>query len=120
MENEKDVASEVATAEPENVAAVPDETAESTGTTEENPLAYRKRKRRLGDRREGRRLRTIQPVLQLMPYVMPKRCDALNTFYDRLEVSRVDDLCRRKVREGKVHFSALHVLLAAYRASTVS
>ena len=67
MENEKDVASEVATAEPENVAAVPDETAESTGTTEENPLAYRKRKRRFGDRREGRRLRTIQPVLQLMP-----------------------------------------------------
>lgn len=114
MENEKDVASEVATAEPENATAASDETAECTGATEESPLAYRKRKRRLGDRREGRRLRTIQPVLQLMPYVMPKRCDALNTFYDRLEVSRVDDLCRRKVRDGKVHFSALHVLLAAY------
>ena len=113
-ENEKDVASEVATAEPTATTEVPQKTANAPATTEENPLAYRKRKRRLGDRREGRRLRTIQPVLQLMPYVMPKRCDALNTFYDRLEISRVDDLCRRKVREGKIHFSALHVLLAAY------
>ena len=114
MENEKDVASEVATAEPTATTEVPQKTANAPATTEENPLAYRKRKRRLGDRREGRKLRTIQPVLRLMPYIMPKRSDALNTFYDRLEISRVDDLCRRKVREGKIHFSALHVLLAAY------
>lgn len=114
MENEKDVASEVATAEPTATTEVPQKTANAPATTEENPLAYRKRKRRLGDRREGRKLRTIQPVLRLMPYIMTKRSDALNTFYDRLEISRVDDLCRRKVREGKIHFSALHVLLAAY------
>ncbi len=114
MENEKDVASEVATAEPEKKPEAPEGAVAADGTVEENPLVYRKRKKRLGDRREGRKLRTIQPVLRLMPYIMPKRSDALNTFYDRLEISRVDDLCRRKVREGKVHFSALHVLLAAY------
>lgn len=115
MENEKDVASEVATAAQSAPACDEHHSAEvSAGTTEESPLAYRKRKRRLGDRRDGRKLRTIQPVLRLMPYIMPKRSDALNTFYDRLEVSRVDEICRRKVREGKVHFSALHVLLAAY------
>lgn len=113
MENEKDVASEVATVDKAERAAV-NVTESADGATEESPLAYRKRKRHLGDRRDGRRIKTIQPVLRLMPYIMPKRSDALNTFYDRLEVSRVDDLCRRKVREGKIHFSALHVLLAAY------
>ena len=41
MENEKDVASEVATAERENATAASDETAECTGATEESPLAYR-------------------------------------------------------------------------------
>ena len=114
MENEKDVASEVATAASVSSSGEEIRGSEESGTTEENPLVYRKRKRRLGDRRDGRKLHTIQPMHRVMPYIMPKRSDALNTFYDRLEVSRVDELCRRKIREGKMHFSALHVLLAAY------
>lgn len=107
MENEKDVTSEevkaVAAAQNAEPAAV-----------EENPLAYRKRKKRLGDRREGRVLRTIEPMHRLMPYIMPKRSDALNTFADRIEISRADEICRRKIKEGKVNFSSLHILLAAY------
>lgn len=43
MENEKDVASEVATAEPTATTEVPQKTANAQATTEENPLAYRKR-----------------------------------------------------------------------------
>lgn len=103
MENEMDVNSEVATAVDEK--PVP---------AEENPLDYRKRKRRLGDRKDGRKLRTIEPMHLMMPYIMPKRSDALNTFYDRLEVSKADEICRRKTGEGKTNFSILHIMLAAY------
>lgn len=77
-------------------------------------LAYKKRKRRLGDRCDGRKLRTLQPMNRLMPYIMKKRSDALNTFADKIEVSKADTLCRQKVLEGKTNFSFLHVLLAAY------
>ena len=51
---------------------------------------------------------------RLMPYIMKKRSDAQNTFADKIEVSKADALCRKKVLEGKTNFSFLHVLLAAY------
>ncbi len=77
-------------------------------------LTYRKRRRRLGDRKDGRKLRTIEPMHRLMPYIMARRSDASNTFYDRIEISKADEMCRRKVREGKTSFGLLHVMLAAY------
>ena len=77
-------------------------------------LQYKKRRFRLGDRSDGRKLRTIQPMNRLMPYIMKKRSDAQNTFADKIEVSKADALCRKKVLEGKTNFSFLHVLLAAY------
>lgn len=78
------------------------------------PLEYKKRRRRLGDRSDGRKLRTLQPMNRLMPYIMKNRSDAQNTFADKIEVSKADLLCRQKVLEGKTNFSFLHVLLAAY------
>ncbi len=80
----------------------------------ENRLQYKKRRRRLGDRKDGRKLRTLQPMNRLMPYIMKKRSDAQNTFADKIEVSKADVLCRKKVLEGKTNFSFLHILLAAY------
>ena len=80
----------------------------------ENRLQYKKRRRRLGDRKDGRKLRTLQPMNRLMPYIMKKRSDAQNTFADKIEVSKADILCRKKVLEGKTNFSFLHILLAAY------
>ena len=77
-------------------------------------VAYKKRRRRLGDRSDGRKLRTLQPMNRLMPYIMKNRSDAQNTFADKIEVSKADALCRQKVLEGKTNFSFLHVLLAAY------
>ena len=78
------------------------------------PLEYKKRRRRLGDRSDGRKLRTLQPMNRLMPYIMKNRSDAQNTFADKIEVSKADRLCRQKVLEGKTNFSFLHILLAAY------
>ncbi len=77
-------------------------------------LTYKKRRWRLGDRKDGRKLRKLEPMHRLMPYIMSKRSDAQNTFSDKIEVSRADEICRQKVREGKTNFSFLHILIAAY------
>lgn len=82
--------------------------------SEVKPLEYKKRRRRIGDRSDGRKLRTLQPMNRLMPYIMKNRSDAQNTFADKIEVSKADLLCRQKVLEGKTNFSFLHILLAAY------
>lgn len=75
---------------------------------------YIKRRRRWGDRKDGRKLHKIYPMLKFMPYVMPKRCDALNTFADSLDMTKTDKFCRQKIKEGKTNFSLLHVMIAAY------
>lgn len=75
---------------------------------------YIVRKKRWGDRNDGRRLRTIPAMTKFMPYIMRDRCDALNTFADSFDLTRTDPFCRRKVKEGKSNFTLLHVILAAY------
>ncbi len=76
--------------------------------------AKKKRRRRFGDRSDGYKLRTINPMNKMMPYIMPWRCDACNTYADTFDVTKTDRYCREKVRSGKTNFSFLHVMLAAY------
>ena len=73
-----------------------------------------KRRRRLGDRKDGRRLRTIQPMSRLMPFIMPKRSDACNMFTDSFDVTEADKYCRRMIRDGYTNFNFMHLLIAAY------
>ncbi len=87
------------------------ETCDATETVVSEKPRY---KRRFGDRYDGRKLRTIQPMLKLMPYIMEKRSDACNTFADSFDVHKADEIVRAKVREGKTNFSILHIILAAY------
>lgn len=74
----------------------------------------KKRRRRWGDRADGRKLRTIIPLHRIMPYIMPKRSDAQNYFSESFDLSKVDEFCRKKVKEGYTNFGFLHVLVAAY------
>ena len=73
-----------------------------------------KRRRRWGDRKDGRKLRTIDPMHRLMPYIMKRRSDAQNTYADSFDITAVDTFCRARVKEGMTSFGFLHVLLAAY------
>ena len=75
---------------------------------------YIVRKKRWGDRNDGRLLRTVPAMTKFMPYIMRERSDALNTFADSFDLTRTDAFCRRKVKEGKSNFTLLHVILAAY------
>lgn len=75
------------------------------------PTPYKKRH---GDRREGRLLRTIYPMNKFMPYIMPERSDGCNTYADELDVTETDAFCKDMIRQGYENFSFLHVMLAAY------
>lgn len=83
-------------------------------TEESTSVPPKKRRRRFGDRADGRKLRTINPMNKFMPYIMPLRCDACNTYADMFDVTKTDKFCRQKVKEGKTNFSFLHVMIAAY------
>ena len=110
METEKNLAESAET----EVAIESVENVETASSGDPVSLTYRERKKRFGDRSDGRKLRTIHPMNRIMPYIMPKRSDALNTFYDTINVEAAEALCRRKAREGMTNITILHVLLAAY------
>lgn len=76
--------------------------------------AYKPRKRRLGDRRDGRRVRTLPPMNYITPYIMKVRSDAQNHFEDVVDITNIEHYLDKKHREGYTDMTLLHVLIAAY------
>ncbi len=74
----------------------------------------KKRKRRFGDRSDGRLLRSLNPMQKLMPYIMAQRSDACNSFRGEIELSAIEKYVREKREAGLANFTTMHVLLAAY------
>lgn len=73
-----------------------------------------KRRRRFGDRKDGYRIRSVQPLTMMTPYFMKNRSDACNTFSDSISCTNLEKYCREKVKGGNPNFGVLHVLIAAY------
>lgn len=71
-------------------------------------------KRRFGDRKEGRLIRSLAPFYQFIPYVMPTRNDACNQFADCVEITETDRWLRQKRLEGYKGLGYLHLFIAAY------
>ncbi len=74
----------------------------------------KKRKRRLGDRKDGRRVRTLPPMSYVEPFIMRTRNDAVNYFEDSFDVTETDKLLRDLRKQGYKNMSILHIILAAY------
>ncbi len=73
-----------------------------------------KRRRRLGDRKDGYRIRTINSMNKIMPFIMPQRCDACNTFAETLDITEAEKFVSEQLMAGRENFSMLHVIIAAY------
>ena len=67
-----------------------------------------------GDRKDGRRLRTLHPMDQITAYFQWERNICSNFFEESFEITHVDRYIRQKRREGLKDFGITHVLLAAY------
>jgi hypothetical protein len=58
------------------------------------------RKKRLGDRSDGRRLRSLDPYNAMIPFIMKKKSDACNYFTDSIEIAEVERFLRGKRLHG--------------------
>ena len=67
-----------------------------------------------GDRKDGRRIRTLHPMDQITAYFQWERNICSNLFEESFEITNVDRYIRQKRREGLKDFGITHVLLAAY------
>ena len=74
----------------------------------------KKRKRRFGDRREGRRLRTLDPYHAMTPFIMREKSDASNYFTDVIEVTQIEKYLRKKRTDGYPGMGMLHLFTAVY------
>lgn len=79
-----------------------------------------KRKRRFGDRKDGRRVRTLPPMSYVEPYIMRTRNDAVNYFEDSFDITETDRLLRDLRKQGYKNMSILHIILAAYIRTVAS
>ena len=77
-------------------------------------MATKPYKRRFGDRPDGRKLRTFDPMNRIAGFIMPDRSGACNQIRDCFPLEEVEKYVHQKRREGLKNFGILHVLLAAY------
>ena len=82
-------------------------------TTYESP-AYKPRKKRWGDRKDGRRVRSLPAMSYVSPFIMKERNDSQNQFEDVVDITNIERYLDEKHREGYTDLALLHVLLAAY------
>ena len=73
-----------------------------------------KYKRRFGDRKEGRLLRSLPAFAKFVPFIMPTRNDACNQYEESFEVSDVDRRLRKLRVDGNKGIGILHFIIAAY------
>ncbi|MBQ9115461.1 MAG: hypothetical protein IJY04_00390, partial [Clostridia bacterium] len=74
-------------------------------------------KRRLGDRFNGRKLRTLPPMMYAVPFIMKERSDAQNFFNSRVDMDIVEGFlrqCKNGEDERLKGLGFMHLLVAAY------
>ena len=64
--------------------------------------------------KEGRRIKTLDPVNMLIPYIMPVRTGASNSFSMTVDITEAEKFLRTKKEQGFKTMNMLHVILAAY------
>lgn len=70
--------------------------------------------RRFGDRKEGRKLRSIDPFSKFIPHIMIEKNESSNLFKDDVEVTETERWLRAKRTDGYKGLGMLHLIIAAY------
>lgn len=71
-------------------------------------------KRRIGDRKDGRKLRSLEPLSTVAPFIMPVRSGATVYFSESVDLTEINKYVHEKRAEGLSGFGAMHVFYAAY------
>ena len=67
-----------------------------------------------GDRKDGRKIRTLEPMAQITAFFQVERNTCSNLFEESFEITHVERYIRQKRKEGLTDFGLLHVLLTGY------
>ena len=67
-----------------------------------------------GKRPDGKRIRGIDPIMRITPYVMPMRCDAQVFLKHRVDLEILFDYIRRQKLEKNEQISYMQIIIAAY------
>ncbi len=67
-----------------------------------------------GRRPDGRRIRGIDPIVRITPYVMPMRCDAQVFLKYRIDLEVLAEYIRRQRLEKGEQLSYMQIIMAAY------
>ena len=70
--------------------------------------------KRIGDRREGRQIRSLPAYNRITPFLLRRRSDATCFLSDSIEVSGVEKWLREKRSDGWANLGFLHLIVAAY------
>ena len=73
-----------------------------------------KQRRRGGDRKDGRLIRTGDPMMRVATFIMPSRTGAQNFFQDGFSTEDIDAYIHKKRQEGYPELGILHIIIAAY------
>ncbi len=65
-------------------------------------------------RKQGRRLKTLDPYYAFTPFIMKRRQDASNYYQDSVDISKVESFLREKRAQGMKGLGMLHFFVAAY------
>lgn len=79
-----------------------------------DPMKVFAYKKRWGDRKDGRLIRSLAPMNRVALYIMPNRNGASVFFHDSFEITEVENYIRKKRNQGLKGFGIMHVLLASY------
>ena len=66
-----------------------------------------------GHRPDGKRLRNVDPIIQITPYLMPMRCDAQVFLEHKLDYEMLTRYISEKAREGE-KITYLQIIMASY------
>ncbi len=67
-----------------------------------------------GRRADGKRVKGIDPVVQITSYVMPMRCDAQVFLRHKADMERLSKFIRQQKKETGLQYSYMQILVAAY------
>lgn len=71
-------------------------------------------KKKFCDRKDGRLLRTIDPLAYVANFIMSNRIGSQNLIKDCVDIENINKFVHKKRAEGFTGFGTMHVLIAAY------
>ena len=67
-----------------------------------------------GFRHEGRRVKRLDPIVQMTPYLMPMRCDAMVFLHYDVDYETLTRYIAEKSRKEGVKITFLEIMIASY------